>query len=397
MYQMDNNKHMHYSASRQQGFVSILTVIFFMLLVTVITVSFLRIMTQEQRQTLEDSLSKNAYAAAQAGVEDAKRALLYCRANPGAAGCDTLYAQSCPGFMNADLRAALNLSAATPSGIQVGHPSLSQRYTCTTIESDTADVIGELTPGTANSTDFIPLQGTRQYESVRISWAIKESATQPVLPPRSAFNGSPSQDAVARSVNAQWPSNWPAMMRVAVLSHPTTGITYNSAADSGIKLDPFFMYPVDPASAPVGGWSPISTVIPHQNYVHKRYASCNLGNPADAQGNVYVCSMLLTRGATSRFAQAGYQDYLMLEAFYQPTDFKVELLDAGGVVNFSGVRPKIDSTGAASDVFRRVQTTVEFGQGSLVPQALDSGEQLCKNFRVTSDAVVNGFTEDCTI
>jgi Tfp pilus assembly protein PilX len=89
------------NSDQQSGFVAILTVIFFTLLMSVISVGFLRLMVQEQQQALQDDLSKSAYQSAQAGTEDAKRAMLYCDSLSGLAkaACDTaLYHPTCPGF-----------------------------------------------------------------------------------------------------------------------------------------------------------------------------------------------------------------------------------------------------------------------------------------------------------
>jgi hypothetical protein len=78
---------------------------------------------------------------------------------------------------------------------------------------------------------------------------------------------------------------------------------------------------------------------------------------------------------------------LRLSALYNGAHYKIELLDAAGLVQkFDRVQPEVDSTGRANDMFRRVKSRIEFKSDFIYPEAaVDIEGDLCKNFIVTNN------------
>ena len=66
-------------AKDERGMVAIMIAMFLMIILSLITLGFLRLMQREQRQALDNSLSTQAYYAAESGINDAVKA---ARANP---------------------------------------------------------------------------------------------------------------------------------------------------------------------------------------------------------------------------------------------------------------------------------------------------------------------------
>jgi len=376
----------------QRGIASILTVIFFTIVVSIITLGFLRIALQEGEQTLEDDLSKSAYAAAYSGVNDAKRAILYCAQNPTADGCDELNDQECPGFFNSPLpgtglAAALGISQDTRGSVIVGDPTLDERYTCVTIRNNTEDVSGQLQE---NATTLIPLKAVGgTFSSVRISWHEMGGGTNPS---EIAINGNPHHGSA--SSGNRWAPSWPALLRTSFIQYPPDGIDIDNGDegagnfDSSLANKAFFLYPRDNGAPTMN----IGASASRNNI--------NCHDPDDGEGGfrvgdsgVYDCRVTI-----SGINPAAGPVYLQLAALYKGTDYSVELLDgAGEEVPFDNVSPEIDSTGAAGNVFRRVKVRVQFdSRQPMLPNAVDIGGSLCKNFRVSSTPVALSTAEICS-
>lgn len=356
-------------AKHQKGAVSLFVVIFTALLVTTITVSFLQLMVRDQQQAMYSDLSESAYDSAVAGVEDAKRVLLAHRE------CGDSDSERC-----VDIRSAIEAEECTTLAHLVGGDEaetliqqeqsgsddlLDQAYTCVTITPNTSDYLGSF--DSANTATLIPLRATQSFDRIRLSWHQSESGGDVDLP---ADTSLPPVGA------ATWPENRPSLMRAQLI---------NGEGHSSFSLSDF----------DDSGYSNTLFLIPSKNGIPE-YSFSGDGRREDrssplrarceerVESGAYACTVTLI---TNSEIPAGRETvFLNLVAFYNPTDYKIELLDGNRPVTLSGVQPEVDSTGRANDLFRRVVSRVEIGNTFNYPvAALETSGNLCKSFSVTTD------------
>ena len=126
----------------ENGMVSIIVVMFTSLLLIIISVGFVRLMSQEETQASDNNLSQSAYDSAVSGVEDAKRVITAC-ANGGtaSAACTAILAQRCDTVQKAGIAASTTDTRVTiRSNGAPADSTQGQAYTCVKIENATDDV-----------------------------------------------------------------------------------------------------------------------------------------------------------------------------------------------------------------------------------------------------------------
>jgi hypothetical protein len=393
----------------QKGAVSLFVVIFAMLIISVITISFLRLMMTDQQQSANNDLAQSAYDSAQAGVEDAKRALLRYQqvcSNDGPAACALLSSQLANTTCNAGVSIGGIAVPDTSAGGEVKvqqvrsadvDADLDQAYTCLIMELETLEYIGTLAPG---ESQVVPLVGTRNFDTVKISWFSREDVSN--------ADGRVSLPGVAAAKplieQEDWAVNRPSLMRAQLIqfgsSFSMTDFDYTAGSGAGVQSNSntVFLYP----TSAVGGTSSsfVGLDTRKDSAADEPDADTSLQTPHALQcepnfdgEEEYSCSMELTLpqpiGGGNRTA------FLRLTPFYTKTHFEVALYDGdatipANVVRFKDVQPRIDSTGRANDLFRRIESRVNlYNTDFPYPDAtLDITGNLCKNFSVSSDPAV---------
>jgi len=369
---------------KEKGAVSLFVVAFATLLITVITISFVRIMIQDQQQASAADLSQSAYDSAQAGVEDAKRALLRYQSlcNSGdVAGCAMAKENISSSVCNSAV-GTLNDINEFSSEVKIktaeGDDSLDQAYTCVKINLQTNDYLGSLGQ---DESKMVPLVGSSDFDTIRIEWfSIKDLQTADMAVDVPSYNlGTPllSQNNWTSGVN----QNRPSIMRAQLIQlDDKSGFSlsdFNSNDDSMGSSRTLFLYP--------------SSIPDNMKYfVDDRRNEPNEPTQVNCKssltGGGYACSATIK--LPNIITDDEYKAYLNLTSLYKATSYRILLLDSDSkVVSFNAVQPEIDSTGRTSNLFRRVKSRVELTDVNFpYPEVeINIKDNFCKNFRITNN------------
>ena len=364
--------------ARQSGAVSPFAVIFGAMLLTIVTIGFMRLMLMDQRQASDNDLSQSAYDAALAGVEDAKRVVRAAQTgNMQAAGVLS-------GPINCNMIAASGVVGGSTSGetiIQTGSGAgkkFDQAYTCVKIAMQSQDFIYK---AIEDKSQLISLRAVSSFNKIIIEWYRRDDESN--LNAENAVNTEISTTGELPTKD-KWNSNTPPLVRAQVIS---PGSTFNLATldTTGVTS---FLRPNVLRSDVV---SQSGTVVSGKSSDRPRATD---GNEHNNGTNIISCSK------TFRFSgeysckavidvdevPAGSESvFLRLVSIYKGGSIKVSLQKSDGTtVNFDGVQPIVDSTGRASNLFRRVEARLQIGDDFAYPDnAVELKNSLCKDFSIS--------------
>lgn len=354
----------------EEGATAIIVVVFSVLLLVTISLGFMRMVIQEQERSIENELSRGAYDSAMAGVEDGKRVLEACRLNNASPACAAITARECDTTARAGLVSDVNneVKLQTTEGSDGG---FDQAYTCVKISPDTPDFQGNVE---ADSSRIIPLETTGSFTQLRVSWFRNPGISQVVSIP-DVIN--PTFPALASWTTA--PAVRPPVLRMQLMMYQE-GVSTPANFDNLDGGRTVYLYPVGNTGLSIGSFASDSRSAPNSNILR---AQCGTTG-------TYMCSMVLTlpRPITPTQPSNRVMAYLRVTSVYAGADFSISPVGT----SFNGVQPMVDSTGRASDVFRRVNARVErinANDSQLYPRAtVDMTGNFCKAFGVTQNAYV---------
>jgi Tfp pilus assembly protein PilX len=374
----------------KKGGASLYVVIFTTFLLSIIAVSFLRIMISEANQTTDYDLSQSAYDSALAGVEDAKVALLLyhdcvSRADTSSPTCQAAMAlreqnsdQDCDIVrrmlgrpVGDDLETVIQSEAGSVE--QGTGVSMDQAYTCVTMTENTNDYVGNMS--NTNRVRLIPIRpvDANEVNWIRIKWFSDndtEGTNIATLPAHGNLhnNNRPDRTSVQNSNffgnYSDSDRNTPPVLEFQFLQ---TDLTFNLS-----QLD-----------YNNGAFTNRGTLVfvPNSNGTNSISNSSTVGLAASADkapnspipvqctaSGAWHCAMDVELPKPFNGGNRNTStSFIRLSLPYgQPTaDFSIEMYDRNPadsnakLIRFNGVQAKIDSTGRANELFRRVETRVE--------------------------------------
>ncbi|MBI5906757.1 hypothetical protein HY857_01745 [Candidatus Saccharibacteria bacterium] len=412
-------------SANQQGIVSIMVVSILVILISLVTIGFARLMNRETREALDKQLGVQSYYAAESGVNDA---ISYINQKKGSGDIKDADLTTCD-----DSRSKLNfnLSDATEKG--------NAQYSCVLIDTEPAALIYNIKAGQSKVFSF----DQEKLASILISW--QKDGTSP------SDNYRPVGKRDFTPVSAWVDSaGRPATGALKVSIYPVM-LQYNTGGSSGnppVPLDDrvltarnartFFLYPDQVASAdknkritPVDYHDNNGAIISGQcDDSHKSIDHAAVNYPGPRGNPTYRCNSILNclpdsydgpGGSASLstnqvnpdqedprhpppfgclrhiqgFRGQEYRaEHYVVKVTSLYSDTVVSLMGAQSVrldpVALVGAQAAIDSTGKGNDVLRRISARVpltlngsgEIGSDFKGPEAgLRTAETVCKRIR----------------
>lgn len=363
-------------AKEQTGSVSIFSVIFASLLLTVVTVSFIKLMITDQQQATTNDLSQSAYDAALAGVEDAKRVIRACQSGATAACEQLAKLHDCKVIARSGV--VPNSSDTETKVVSTGGngKQYDQAYTCVNVTMNTEDYVYK---SVADKSQLVLLRATDTFDTVKIEWFSRDDVTtgvtQPTNPP-----GSPG----SLPTKAAWGAVTPPLLRAQIIT-PGASFRLDDLDATGKSATAFLRPRV------VSSGLPIEVSLAHhaRATADGEYANqvTEVTCLRDFSHSGYACSALLKLPPVS--AADSNHALLRLTPLYNSASVRVSLHYSGTPITLNGVQPSVDATGRAANVFRRVDARLQIGSDFPYPEhAVEVAKSLCKDFSVTDTAVV---------
>jgi Tfp pilus assembly protein PilX len=341
-------KHNHIQRG-EDGLVAIVVATVIMVILSLITLGFARIMQSEQRQALDRSLSTQAFYAAESAVNDVVRQIQ----DPNPATAFTQDKNTC---------------GTDPSNRFTGEvdTNLSAAYTC--LRVDQAPETLEYTQGSIGTdvSKIVPVRADTgvPINRINISWEEDSSSVQSGNAAFPACPGNPASLPPFSGAGA-WDRRI-GMIRADII--PADTLNRDALVNSTMSL---YLYPC------AGGGTNSINYSAHNDTVEKGQI---VAVRCVAGGTPRDCDLAINMDISPNRLY-----YLRLRSIYKASDLTVRVFDAASnQLAIRGAQVQIDATGKVNDVLRRIQVRVPVNRAYQVPEfVIQTNDNICKQLQVT--------------
>ena len=408
-------------ADRESGQASMVTVAMFMMLFAAIAVSFTFVVISASRQALNDSLQSSAKIAAESGVEDAKRLIVYCynkRQSDGSyppadkplcsevigklsdelegRGCDKILK---PMYDKGGISDVEQEDNNRGYRVRVGNNGSNNKnenneyYQCLKIATKTDNYQGIV--NNLGKSVIVPLRVVNTQNqaaviaSLEIEWHRNVTGNDGDDPAK--MNGAMGTGLPPAGTWNSGNSNRPAVLRVERAGVPKGNFTLDQLADSdtALTLRPSVN---NVGNYRLGNYKPQYPPLPlGRNGIapNNQYGGKAPIVEAKCDGADYACKTIFEDSLDT--TKTDY--YLRINAIYRSTHFKITAYGQNGKkLYFDGVQPLVDVTGRSSDSFSRIQARLKpsFDKNAdstnwWPEYVIDTNGKVCKDIEVQYD------------
>lgn len=325
----------------QRGLASIIIATVLMVVMSLITLGFTRIMQREQRQSLDRILSSQAFYAAESGVNDAYSII-------GTLGDKT----------NCDV-------SSFPNGGVLDTTENGVKYSCVLVDKSPTSIEYNNSAITTAQSKIVSVEAATAINSITFEWS--GTSVSPALP---------NSNCADLPVSSAWGSR-PPLLKLDLVQIPTVSFSREGLISLTQNM---YLAPSLSGSCSSVSTNPISDHVGEANKGKIVPVSCT-------SGGTYHCSFTLTGLTANRYVARVRPIY----ATADKVRITAENSTSPGVdLELVGAQAIIDSTGRANDVVRRIQVRVplvsEYPLPEFVLQAMDG---VCKQLSYAPPSTVS--------
>ncbi len=329
----------------QAGMISILVTMLLLIVISLIVLGFAQISRRNQRQTLDQQLSTQAFYAAESGINDARNLIV----NAIAGGTTIPAKPDCTNGSGAEAAFYGALVPTIDAANNVAYTCLIVNPAPDTLSFSDVGMTGTVFP--LESDNGVPLS------SITLTWKNKANSATPTL-------GCPASANSVFSNTTSWTCGY-GVMRFDLV--PTNG-TFD-AISLQARTFTSFLVPVTGGVGAVG--------FP--------------AAPANINGNNLIAVHCTNTDCTMKITGLSSDQYYMrLNSIYKDVSLDVSAVDgSGNQLALKNAQALIDATGKAQDVLRRIKVHMPLtasNTNQLSDYAIESTDAICKRF-----VVMNGY------